>query len=159
MPVETTAAMAAKNGWSCPSTAEARNHARLAPTAVCKMGHTPTPNRPNAPSNRRLIARKPPAGTTHVSTLIFTTKHLLRSTHRKLCAPCTQTTLTRGSWRLKGLGRCLNNLLLCCYLAVTFSGFDPCGGQFRRLHLGGAGSSTPRGSCARRTLLYDLRRV
>src|ERR671920_2272641 len=77
--------MAAKNGWSCPSTAEARNHARLAATAVCKIGHTPTPNRPNASSTRLRTAQNPPSGTTRVSTLRFTTKHLLQIHSVPIC--------------------------------------------------------------------------
>src|SRR5215210_1779420 len=81
-----TAAMAAKNGWSCPSAAEARNHARLAATAVCKIGHTPTPNRPNASSTRLRTTQNPPSGTTRVSTLRFTTKHLLRILSVPICA-------------------------------------------------------------------------
>src|SRR5919112_5713583 len=81
-----TAAMAAKNGWSCPSTAVAINHARLAATAVCKIGHTPTPNRPNASSTRLRTVQNPPSGTTRVSTLRFTTKHLLRIHSEPICA-------------------------------------------------------------------------
>jgi hypothetical protein len=71
--------MAAKYGWLCPSTAEARNHARLAATAVCKMGQTPTPNRPCASRDQRRIAPDPPLGITHANAPKFTTKHLLRN--------------------------------------------------------------------------------
>jgi hypothetical protein len=38
-PKEITVAIEAKNGLSCPSTTVARVHARLAATAVCKIGH------------------------------------------------------------------------------------------------------------------------
>src|SRR5687768_15708954 len=81
-----TAAIAAKNGWSCPSAAVARNHARLAATAVCKIGHTPTPNRPNASSTRLRTTQNPPSGTTRVRTLRFTTKHLLQIHSVSICA-------------------------------------------------------------------------
>jgi hypothetical protein len=47
------------------------------------------------------------------------------------------------------MGRCLSNLLLCCYLVVTFSRSDPCWGQFEGLNLGGVGSSLSREPRAR----------
>jgi hypothetical protein len=39
--------------------------------------------------------------------------------------------LTRAHWRLKGFGGCLNNLLLFCYLGVTFSRFGPAHSMLR----------------------------
>jgi hypothetical protein len=153
--------MAAKNGWSCPSTAEARNHARLAATAVCKMGHTPTPNRPNASSNRRRTAQNPPSGTTHVSILRFTTKHLLRVLSVPICALHTSDTNTT-TLAVKGFRGVFEQfvivLLLGCYLVVTFSRFDRCWGGCKGWNLGDAGSSPPRESRACRTLLRDLQR-
>src|SRR5687768_2288478 len=113
-----TAAIAAKKGWSCPSAAEARNHARLAATAVCKIGHTPTPNRPNASSNRLRTAQNPPSGTTLVSTLRFTTKHLLRIYSVPICTLHTSdtntTTLTVKGFR-EVFERFVIVLLLGCY--------------------------------------------
>src|SRR5918911_1129610 len=119
--------MAAKNGCSCPSAAEARNHARLAATAVCKMGQTPTPNRPNASSTRLRTAQNPPSGTTRVSTLRFTTKHLLRFLSVLICA-LHISEINTMTLAVKGFrGRC-DDLLSCCYLVVAFSGFEPCWG-------------------------------
>src|SRR5215210_3511731 len=117
-----TAAMAAKNGWSCPSAAEVRNHARLAAIAVCKIGHTPTSNRPNASSNRRRTAQNPPSGTTHVSTLRFTTKHLLLILSVLICALHTSDTNTM-SLAVKGFRGVFEQfvivlLLRCYYLQI-----------------------------------------
>src|SRR5215213_5756038 len=110
--------MAAKNGWSCPSAAEASNHARLAATAVCKIGHTPTPNRPNASSTRLRTAHNPPSGTTRVITLRFTTKHLLQIHSVSICALHTSdintTTLAVKGFR-EMFGQFVIVLLLGCY--------------------------------------------
>jgi hypothetical protein len=70
--------MAAKYGWLCPRTTEAKNQARLAATAVCKMGQTPVPRRPDASCDQRRNAPDPTFGTTHANAPKFTTKHLLR---------------------------------------------------------------------------------
>src|SRR5215213_11880708 len=110
--------MAAKNGWSCPSVAEARNHARLAATAVCKMGHTPTPNRPNASSTRLRTAQNPPSGTTRVSTLRFTTKHLLQVHSVPICSLQTSD-INTTTLAVKGVremfGQFVIVLLLGCH--------------------------------------------
>src|SRR5215208_5805608 len=110
--------MAAKNGCSCPSAAEARNHARLAATAVWKIGQTPTPNRPNASSTRLRTAQNPPSGTTRVSTLRFTTKHLLRIYSVPICALHisdinTMTQAVKGFREV--FGQFVIVLLLGCY--------------------------------------------
>jgi hypothetical protein len=113
-----TAAIAAKKGWPCPSAAEARNHARLAATAVCKIGHTPTPNRPNASSNRRRTTKYPLSGTTRVSTPRFTTKHLLWIPSIPICAlhisDISTTTLAVKGFR-EVFKQFVTVLLLGCY--------------------------------------------
>jgi hypothetical protein len=72
--------MAAKNGRSCPSTIEASIHARLAATAVCKMGHPPARNRPSALSNRRDTDKTLPFIPIRASTASPVIGHLLSTT-------------------------------------------------------------------------------
>src|SRR5918994_726209 len=122
--------MAAKNGWSCPRAAQTPNHPRIAPNPVCKIGHTPTPNRPNASSTRLRTAQNPPSGTTRVSTLRFTTKHLLQIHLVPICALHTNdintTTLVIKEFR-EVFEQFVTVLLLGCYflqIRPCWEGFE-----------------------------------
>src|ERR671910_394050 len=123
--------MAAKNGWSCPSAAEARNHARLAATAVCKIGHTPIPNRPNASSTRLRTIQIPPSGTTRVSTLRFTTKHLLQSHSVSICALHTSDTITT-TLAVKGVREVFEQFVIVLLLGCYFLQIPPLLGRIYR---------------------------
>src|SRR3712207_355714 len=70
-----------------PSTTVARVHARLAATAVCKIGHQPPRRRPNVASIRRRSAGIPPSTLIPLSTTVLVAKHP-RSEERRVGKEC-----------------------------------------------------------------------
>jgi hypothetical protein len=124
-----TAAIAAKKGRSCPSTADARNHAKLAATAVCAMGKAPVCNRPSVSPNWLRNAKIFPSKFTLVSTPKpmaehlpskaappgnFTARRVYNVPLRQLCATNTQCEVITAVRPIKAFNGPFNELLPDC---------------------------------------------
>jgi hypothetical protein len=126
-PTETTAAMAATNGRSCPSSSVAADHARVAARAVWITGHIPARKRPTARCASRRAAEKPSRLATARApdtAITHPLSNLLACTRRRRYSLTTLNYSNTLHVLSKGLIMFFSVLLLYCCQAVTCTESD-----------------------------------